>query len=100
MSKRPRRNYAPAVYVALAAVNGDGTLAESAKRFAVHPAPVTAGKDQRLAGAADVVAEGGRRAEPPVAVQTQHAKIGALAWESVAGRSTTSPVPSRISISR
>ena len=40
MSKRPRRNYALAftVKVAIAAVNGDGTVAEMAKRLDVHPA--------------------------------------------------------------
>ena len=48
MSKRPRRNHAPAfkAKVAFAAVKGDGTLAELAKRFDVHPAQVTAWKDQ------------------------------------------------------
>ena len=68
--------------VALAAVQGEGPLAELAKRVDVHPAQVTAWKDQLLAGAADVFAEGGRRTEPPVDVKTLHAKIGELALEN------------------
>ena len=60
MSKRPRRNHAPAfkAKVALAAVKGDGVLAELVKRIDVHPAKVTARKDQLLAGVSDVFVEG------------------------------------------
>jgi len=84
MSKRPRRNHAPAfkAKVALAAIRAEGTLAELAKRFDVHPGQITAWKDQVLASLADVFAEGGRRTEPPVDVKTLHAKIGALALEN------------------
>lgn len=84
MSRRPRRNHAPAfkAKVALAAVKGEATLAELAKRFDVHPAQVTAWKDQLLAGATSVFAEGGRAADPPVDVKTLHAKIGELALEN------------------
>ena len=40
MSRRPRRNHAAALRakLALAAIKGEGTLAELAKRFDVHPA--------------------------------------------------------------
>lgn len=85
MTKRQRRNHASAfkAKVALAAVRNEGTLAERAKRFDVHPGQITAWKDQPLHGAADVFAEGGRRGgEPAVDVKTLHAKIGELALEN------------------
>ena len=83
MSRRRRRNHAPAfkAKVALAAVNGEGTLAELANRFDAHPAQVTAWKDQLLAGATTLFAEGGHPVDPPVDVKTLHAKIGELALE-------------------
>ena len=84
MSRRPRRNHAAAfkAKVALAAIRGDATQAELAKRFDVHPAQVTAWKDQLLTGAAAVFGEGGWKAEPPVDVQPLHAKIGELTLEN------------------
>jgi len=80
MSKRPRRNHAPTFKAKV--VGNEGTLAELSKRFDVHPGQITAWKDQLLAGAADLFAEGGRRLEPPVDVKTLHAKIGELALEN------------------
>ena len=83
MSKRSRRNHAPEfkAKVALAAVRNEGTLAEVAKRFDVHPGQVTAWKEQLLRGAADVFTDG-RHATPPVDVQRLHAKIGEITLEN------------------
>ena len=63
MARRTRRNHAPAfkAKVALAAIRQEGTIAELAKRFDVHPAQVTAWKDQLLTGAAMSSERGGDR---------------------------------------
>jgi transposase len=83
MAKRSRRTHAPELKaeVALAAIRNKRTLAELAKRFDVHPAQVTAWKDQLLRGAREVFRDGGR-AEPPGDVKTLHAKIGELTLEN------------------
>jgi transposase len=46
MSKRPRRNHAPAfkAKVALAAIKGEMTLAQLAEKFDIHPNQITAWK--------------------------------------------------------
>ena len=83
MSRRPRRNHSPAfkAKVALAAVQGEATLADLAQRFDVHPHQIGQWRAQLLQGAAAVFAEG-RAAEATVDVKTLHAKIGELTLEN------------------
>ncbi len=49
MSKRPRRNHAPAfkAKVALEALKGDQTIVELSQRFQVHPNQITEWKKQQ-----------------------------------------------------
>ena len=56
MGRRPRRNHTPAfkAKVALAAVKGDRTLAQSTEQFDVHANRITTWKDRLQEGAADV----------------------------------------------
>ena len=84
MSGRPRRNRSPAfkAKVALAALKGDATLAELAKRFALHAHQIGQWREQLLAGAAEVFAAGGRPADPPVDVTALQAKIGEITLEN------------------
>ena len=86
MSKRPRRNHAPAfkAKVALAAVKGEMTLAQLAEHFDVHPNQITTWKAQLQEGAADVFGPSGGNgaAQPAIDVKSLHAKIGALTLEN------------------
>ena len=60
MSKRARRNHAPAfkAKVALAAIKGAGTLAQIAEQFDVHPNQATSRKAQFEGSAAAVFGPG------------------------------------------
>jgi len=84
MSRRPRRNHSPdfKAKVALAAIRGDKTLAELAKRFDVHPNQIAQWKDQLLSSAANVFGGDGRPSEPPIDLKALHAKIGELTLEN------------------
>jgi transposase-like protein len=82
--KRSRRNHTPAfkAKVAVAAIKGDQTVAELAKRFDVHPNSIVQWKTELLERAGEIF-EGARSAKgAETDVRDLHAKIGQLALEN------------------
>jgi transposase-like protein len=83
MSKRPRRNHAPAfkAKVALDALKGEQTIVELSYRYQVHPDQITEWKKQLLEHAADIFSKD-RKPDPGPNVKDLHAKIGQLSMEN------------------
>ena len=83
MSKRPRRNHAPAfkAKVALDALKGEQTLVELSQRYQVHPNQIAEWKKQLLEHAPEIFSRD-RKPEPVPSVKDLHAKIGQLSMEN------------------
>lgn len=83
MSKRPRRNHAPAfkAKVALDALKGEQTLVELAQRYQIHPNQITEWKRQLLEHAPDIFSKD-RKPEQVPSVKDLQAKIGQLSMEN------------------
>jgi len=83
VKKRSRRNHTPAfkAKVAIAAIKGDQTVAELAKRFDVHPNSIVQWKTQLLEQSAHVF-DGAPAKEAGPDIKELHAKIGQLTLEN------------------
>jgi len=83
MSKRPRRNHAPAfkAKVALEAQRGEQTIVELAERYQVHPNQITEWKRQLLAHAEEIFSKEREPDKGPI-IKELHAKIGQLSMEN------------------
>jgi len=81
--KRSRRNHTAAfkAKVAMAAIKGDQTVAELAKRFDVHPNSIVQWKTQLLDRAGDVFDGGEPSKSGGPDIKELHAKIGQQALE-------------------
>ena len=85
MTRRPRRNHSPAfkAKVALAALQGEHTIAELASRFEVHPSQIHTWKKALIQGAPHLFENGaGRQEKDQEALTAQlYQQIGQLKVE-------------------
>lgn len=81
--QRSRRNHTPTfkAKVAIAAIKGDQTVSELAKRFDVHPNSIVQWKSQLLERAAEAFGGDAPKNNAPD-IKELHAKIGQLALEN------------------
>lgn len=82
--RRPRRTHSPdfKAKVALAAIQGDLTMAELVKKFDVHANQITDWKKQLLNNASDIFGKNAQKAEQSEeTIEQLHAKIGELTME-------------------
>ena len=83
--RRKRRNHSPEfkAKVALAAIQGDLTMAQLVEKFDVHANQITDWKKQLLSNAPDVFGKGAQKAESSAeTIEQLHAKIGQLTMEN------------------
>lgn len=83
--RRKRRTHSPEfkAKVALAAIQGDLTMAELVKKFDVHANQITDWKKQLLSNAPDVFGKGAQKDEKSAeTIEQLHAKIGRLTMEN------------------
>jgi transposase-like protein len=81
--KRSRRNHTTAfkAKVAIAAIKGDQTVAELAKRFDIHPNSIVQWKTQLLERAGEIFDSEGKPKSGGPDIKELHAKIGQQALE-------------------
>ena len=83
MSRRSRRNHSPTLkaQVAIAAIQGDKTLAQLAEQFDLHPNQIVQWKKQLQQHASEVFGSSEKIIEP-TDLKPLHAKIGQLTLEN------------------
>ena len=83
MAKRKQYSAEFKAKVALAAIRGDGTAAELASRYKIHPNMITKWKGEALQGMKERFTRGGKTGQPDheAEVKELRAKIGELVVE-------------------
>lgn len=83
MAKRKQYSAEFKAKVALAAIRGDGTIAELAGRYKIHPNMITKWKREALDGMKETFAREGKtgRLDQETEIKTLQAKIGELIVE-------------------